>query len=155
MRGVGRLLRDLIRENLNEADVASLSDYTLSVSGTDQIRVNNIKTGKTNVSKNIEVMSSKWTKSFLNIKSMTIPPGGFNPAAADGAPILTVDVVIESPIPFMSDIKEHAVLVNRAALLKMADAILSGRGYSAPKKVKEDGSWARLIVNGGDGTEKG
>ena len=152
------LLRSLIRESLNEADAPSLSDYTLQVSGKDQIRVTNTKmgkTGKSGVTRNIEIMSSKWTKSFLNIKSLTIPPGGFNPSAPEGQAILTIDVVVEHPLPLMGDIKEKAEMKNRAALLKMADAITRGAGYTAPKKINpEDGSFVRLIVNGGDGSEK-
>ena len=149
------ILRQLIRESLNEADTPSLSDYTLQVSGKDQIRVTNTKTGQSGVSKNIEVMSSKWTKSFLNIKSLVIPPGGFNPAAPEGQTILTINVVVEHPVLFMDDIVEKAEMKNRSALLAMADAIIRGVGYSAPKKVNpKDGSFVRLIVNGGDGSEK-
>jgi len=157
------LLRSLIRESLNEADAPSLSDYTLQVSGKDQIRVTNTKTGKSGksgksgVTRNIEIMSSKWRdgKSLLNIKSLTIPPGGFNPSAPEGQAILTIDVVVEHPLPLMGDIKEKAEMKNRAALLKMADAITRGAGYTSPKKINpEDGSFVRLIVNGGDGSEK-
>ena len=147
------ILRHLIRESLNEADDASLSDYTLQVVGKDQIRVTK-KTGQSGVTKNIEVMSSKWP-TFLDIKSLSIPPGGFNPSAPEGQTILTIDVVVDHPVALMDDIVEKAEMKNRAALLAMADAIIRGVGYSAPKKVNpKDGSFVRLIVNGGDGSEK-
>lgn len=155
MTNLQNLLRHLIRESLNEADAPSLSDYTLQVAGKDQIRVTNTKTGKSGVTRNIEIMTSKWTKSFLNIRSLTMPPGGFNPSAPEGQAILTIDVVVDHPLPLMDDIEEKAELKNRAALLKMADAITRGAGYTAPKKINsEDGSSVRLIVNGGDGSEK-
>lgn len=148
------LLRSLIRESLNEADGFSLTDYIISVEGRDQIRVKNVKTGQSGVSKNIEIKTSKWPD-FLDIRSLTIPPGGFNPAAVAGQPILTVDVVVDNPVPLLDDIKEKAEMKNRAALLNMADAIIRGAGYTAPKKFNpDDGSYVRLIVNGGDGTEK-
>ena len=145
------MLRQLIRESLNEAPGDKLTDFEISVSNVDgeqKLNVKNTVSGKSGscpVSK-IKIRSSLYTLGLLDIKKIAIPAGGFNPSAPDGQPVLKVDVVIDHPVPLKDDMRKTAALKNKDALLNLANAIIGGYGYEAPPAPQEDGSTASLIV---------
>ena len=152
MSNFQNLLRQLIRENLNEASGDKLTDFEISVINDRVEQKFNVKnkvsgnSGSCPVSK-IKIRSSLYTLGLLDIKKIAIPAGGFNPSAPDGQPVLKVDVVIDHPVPLKDDMRKTSALKNKDALLKLANAIIGGYEYEAPPATQEDGSTASLIVN--------
>ena len=144
MKITERQIRQIIREELLREETEDLNNFDVKVSGTNNITVTNKRTGKTGTSKKIEVKSSKWP-SKLSIRNIGMLL--YTPSAPVDSPILTVSANIVNPMPFGDDIPVDAGLKNRAAIIGIANAIISGTKFIAPPAVIKDGSTAQLIIN--------
>jgi hypothetical protein len=144
MKITERQIRQIIREELLREETEDLNNFDVKVSGTNNITVTNKRTGKTGTSKKIEVKSSKWP-SKLSIRNIGMLL--YTPSAPVDSPILTVSANIVNPMPFSDDIPVDAGLKNRAAIIGIANAIISGTKFIAPPAVIKDGSTAQLIIN--------
>lgn len=145
MRITSNQLRQIIREELLREDAQDLSVFDVKLSPPNNITVTNNSTKRFGTSTSIEILSDQWPKN-LKIKSLKID--SFTPNVPDGSPILNVTVTIKHPI-FNKDIVKKASLKNRAAMLRIANAIIDKKGYTAPETTTADGGKAQLIINGG------
>jgi hypothetical protein len=141
-----KLLRETIQTILTEA--SSLTDFEISVEPPNTINVRNKVTGGSGSSRKIQVEAEidailGTTTALLKVDELRIK--AFNPTAPDGQPVLSVYVKV-SKIGVSKE--SDADIINKSALLGLANAVINGTSYTAPWSAKKNGMRVRLIVNG-------
>ena len=141
-----KLLRETIQTILTEA--SSLTDFEISVEPPNTINVRNKLTGESGSSRKIQVEAEidallGTTSAMLNVDELRIK--SFNPTAPDGQPVLSVYVKV-SKIGVSKE--SDADIINKSALLGLADAVIHRKSYTAPWSAKKNGMRVRLIING-------
>ena len=136
-------LRQIIREELlREAGETDLNNYSISLSGTNAIKVVHKPTGATGVSSKIQVEVYGKIIDVVQISNIR-----FYPNAPQDSPVFLATVELDNAGP---NIKKDAELKNRAALLGIANAIIKGTYFKAPPGPIPGGGTASLIINGKD-----